>query len=343
MTSPNSEITVRLPLQSRKLDVSRPYAFVNDQTRHYNYLRDHDLGLSLGAREKLDQLNPFLRNGTVMPGEVVVVSDGPAHMCTPEETQLMQLASEVRGAMIGMTGHDSYVMTQNFDMIQSIMSYGSIGIGASTAAWSQHLKGLEELLRQTETLHKRWRAGAITNDQFFALRKALFSRIEVSLKGIGRFGSGLGNDGKMKRILGISSKSYLHTGEIRDYTRKVRGVSRVASAMSKGTYVGIALDVGAGALEIQEACSAGREQECTKAKYVEGGKTAVGIGLAAVGGTAGTYVAGAVCLAIGIPTGGVGTLACAVIGGAIGAYGGGLAGAHVGELTGQKLYEQIER
>lgn len=38
--------------------------------------------------------------------------------------------------------------------------------------------------------------------------------------------------------------------------------------MSKGTYVGMALDVGAGALEIKEACSTGREEECSRAKYV---------------------------------------------------------------------------
>jgi hypothetical protein len=139
MTSPSSQITVRLPLarkglraaailQRRKLDVSQPYAFVNDQARHYIHLRDQHLALSMNARSKLDQLNPFLRNGMVMPGDVVVVSDVPTHMCTPEETLLMQLSFEVRGAMIGMSVHESTVMTHNFDLLQSVMSYGSIGI-----------------------------------------------------------------------------------------------------------------------------------------------------------------------------------------------------------------------
>lgn len=146
--------------------MSQPYAFVNDQARHYIHLLDQHLALSMNARSKLDQLNPFLRNGMVMPGDVVVVSDGPTHMCTPEETLLMQLSFEVRGAMIGMSVHESTVMTHNFDLLQSVMSYGSIGIGASTAAWSRHLKDLEDLLKQTEALHQRWRAGAMTNDQF---------------------------------------------------------------------------------------------------------------------------------------------------------------------------------
>lgn len=323
--------------------MSRPYAFVNDQAQNYTYLRDHRLAIPIGARPKFDQLNSHIRNEVVMPGQVVVVSEGSAQMCTPEETQLRQLAQNVRMAMTGTVHAENKVMVQNFDVLQSIMTYGSIGIGASTGAWSKHLTEIENLLKETQTLHQRWRSGALTNDQFFAQRGALFTRIDTHLKGIGRFGTGLNNQGKMKRILGISSKSYLHTGEIAGYAKHVKGVSKMASAMSKGTYVGIALDVGVGALEIQEACSVGREEQCTEAKYVEGGKTAVGIGLAAIGGTAGTYLAGAVCIAIGIPTGGVGTLACAVIGGSLGAYAGGRAGSHFGEQAGDKLFEQIER
>ena len=121
----------------------------------------------------------------------------------------------------------------------------------------------------------------------------------------------------------------------------MRKISKAAKALSNGTYVGIALDVGAGALEIQEACSVGREDECKKAKYVETAKAATGIGLAGVGGYLGSSTAGIICLAIGIPTGGVGTLACAVIGGAIGAYAGGQAGSYLGEGTGTNIYEYM--
>jgi len=94
-------------------------------------------------------------------------------------------------------------------------------------------------------------------------------------------------------------------------------------------------------LEIQEACSVGRDEQCTKAKYVEGSKTVIGVALAGAGGTVGAYAAGAVCLAIGIPTGGVGALACAVIGSAAGGYLGGQAGSYVGEKSGLTLYEHV--
>ena len=321
--------------------MSQPYAFFNDQPRPYVHLRDHHLALSMNARSKLDQLNPFLRNGMVMPGEIVVVSDGSTHLCTPEETQLMELASQVRGAMIGMTSHESSVMTHNFDLLQSFMSYGSIGIGASTAAWSKHLKALEDLLKQTEALHQRWRAGGVTNDRFFAQRRALFSRMQESLKGIGRYGSGLNNQGKMKQILGISSKSYLHTGDIRGYASKVRGVTTMASAMSKGTYVGVALDVGVGALEIKEACSTGREEECTRAKYVETGKTVGGVGLAWFGGTAGAAAGQSICVGLGAVSGGLVIAGCALVAGAVTAWGSGKVGSMIGEGTTTIMYEAV--
>ena len=321
--------------------MSQPYAFVNDQARHYIHLRDQHLALSMNARSKLDQLNPFLRNGMVMPGDVVVVSDGPTHMCTPEEALLMQLSFEVRGAMIGMSVHESSVMTHNFDLLQSVMSYGSIGIGASTAAWSKHLTHLEGLLKETEALHQRWRAGGMTNDQFFTQRRALFSRLEVSLKGIGRFGSGLNEDGKMKRILGISSKSYLHTGEIRGYAKNVRGVSKLAGALSKGAYVGIALDVSAGALEIKEACSTGREEECIRAKYVETGKTGGGIMASWYAGSAGAIAGESICVGLGAATGGTVLVGCALVAGALSALSGGKLGSMFGESSTTLLYERI--
>jgi hypothetical protein len=121
--------------EAGRFSVSKPYVFVNDRPQSYHYLRDRLLAIPNGARPKFDQLNPYLLNNVVMPGEVVVVGDGPVHMCTPEETQLMQLAHDVRMSMIGASSTERGVMVQNFDLLQSIMPYGSIGIGASTGAW----------------------------------------------------------------------------------------------------------------------------------------------------------------------------------------------------------------
>jgi hypothetical protein len=323
--------------------LSRPYAFINDEVRDYYVFRDRTLNVPVSARAKFDQLNTHLHPHIILPGEVVVMTDGPAHLCTPEEHELMALARDVHMSMIGHDYRTSQVLVQNYDLLQSFMGSGSIGIGSATGAWSSHLRELESLLRETEELMKRWRSGALTNDQFFAQRKIVFAKIETRLKNIGRLGSGLDTRGKIKNVLGISTKNYLHTGELRGYARNVRKISATAKVLSRGTYVGVALDFGVGALEIQEACSMGREDVCTKAKYVETGKAAGGIlGSALVGGALGA-ASGSICAAFGIPSGGTLLVGCAVVFIAAGSIGGGLGGSALGEMGGTKIFSLSER
>lgn len=323
--------------------MSRPYAFINDEVRDYYEFRDRTLNVPVSARAKFDKLNAHLFAHQILPGQVVVMADSPDVLCTPEEYELMALALNVRMSMVGHDFQSSRIMTRNYDLLQSIMGYGSIGIGSTTGAWSTHLRELESLLKETEELMKRWRSGALTNDQFFAQRKVVFSKIETRLQNIGRLGSGLDNRGKIKNILGISTKSYLHRGEIRGYAQTVGKISTTAKVLSRGTYVGIALDVGVGALEIQEACSTGREDVCTKAKYVESGRTAGGIIGSAAGGFFGGSAAGGICVALGIPSGGAVVLGCAIVGGIAGAIGGGTTVSPYGAEGGELLFSTFEK
>lgn len=271
------------------------------------------------------------------------MTDSQPQLCTPEENELMALARNVRLSMVGHDFTSSRVMIHNYDLLQSIMGNGSIGIGSVTGAWSQHMGELEVLLKDVETLMMRWRSGALTNDQFFAQRKVLFSQVETRLAHIGRLGSGLENRGKIKKILGISTKSYLHTGDLRAYAQNVRKVSTTAKVLSKGTYVGVALDVGVGALEIQQACSMAGDDACAKAKYVESGRIAGGILGSTVGGWAGGSVAGGICVALGVPSGGAVTLGCMVVGGIVGALGGGTILSQHGAESGTVLFSVWER
>ena len=323
--------------------MSRPYAFINDEVRDYYQFRDYTLKVPASARAKFDQLNAHLRPHPILPGQVVVMTDGPSHLCTPEENELMMLASDVRLSMVGHDPHSSRVMVQNYDVLQSIMGYGSIGIGSTTGAWSAHLRELEKLLKAVENLMQRWRSGALTNDQFFAQRQVLFTKIETRLQNIGRLGSGLGNQGKIKDILGISTKRFLHTGELRGYAYNVRRISATAKVLSRGTYVGVALDVGVAALEIQEACSLGREDVCTRAKYVESGRAVGGIAGSMLVGGAGAAASGSVCAALGLPSAGTVLIGCAVVFGVAGAIGGGKLGSPMGAVTGEHLFSWFEQ
>jgi hypothetical protein len=141
-------------------------------------------------------------------------------------------------------------------------------------------------------------------------------------------------------MLGISTKSYLHTGEIRGYAKRIGGVAKAANLLKKGTAVGIGLNVASTALEIKEACSVGRDEVCEKAKYVEGTKLVGGVSLGSVLGGIGATAGTTACVAVfGIPSLGVGALGCGIIGGVLGASGGGMAGEAGGEAIGEILYE----
>ena len=111
-------------------------------------------------------------------------------------------------------------------------------------------------------------------------------------------------------------KSSLLHGEIRNYVEKFEGVARASKLIKKGVYVGIVLDTASTAIEIRTACSTGRE-ECTKAKYVEGGKLVGSVGVAAAAGTAAASTATAVCVAVLGSATGPGTLACMVVAAAV--------------------------
>ena len=164
-------------------------------------------------------------------------------------------------------------------------------------------------------------------------------KLEAQLNKMAAYGSGLRNKGSIKRTLEISTNSYLHTGEIQKYADKLAGVTKAAHWVKRGTYIGIALDVASTGLAIREACMLGREEDCRKAKYVEGGSLAGGLGLGGLGGAVGGFIGPMTCVAVGIPTGGTATVACAVLGGALGGVSGGELGGMIGEEVGEVLYE----
>ena len=140
-------------------------------------------------------------------------------------------------------------------------------------------------------------------------------------------------------MLQLSTKSFMHIGELAGYADKVGAVAKATALMSKGIYVGIGLNVISTGLEIKEACSTGREEQCTKVMYVDGR------GL--LGATAGSYFRGnlgasagiGICVVgFGLPTGGLGAITCVVIAGALGGYIGGTLGGAGAQATGDLLY-----
>lgn len=324
--------------------MSKAYIFINEHVQPYSYLKSN-LNLGKKSSVKFDVLNSHIVNTVVLPGEIIIVGDDSVSICTAEEAFYMRKALEVHLAIMTNGMQSDGFLVENHELLTRILGYSSIGIGAVGGAWSKHLDGIKKTLENIETAHGELprSGGAGSRDAFYAKRKALFEKLDGQLKSFARLGSGLRNQGSIKDMLGISTKSYLHTGTIAGYAETINGVAKASSLMKKGTYLGVGLSVTATGASIYNACTTGREDQCRKAKYVEGGKLSGGLFGGSFGGMVGGLAASAGCaVAIGVVTGGAGALACSVVGSGLGGWAGGEVGGKMGERGGDLIYEYFE-
>lgn len=306
------------------------------------------LGVLFGSAQakpdNFDRLNPGLRS-RVLPGEMIVLGDPKARECTAEEARLMEVAAEVNRETRELTEGEAQFLADNYDFLQFMVSSGAAGIGAGSFAIGQQLNSIKAALGELEELHQRSysRHGHLNHETFFHERRAIFRRLDFALGSIARRGMSLDADSKLKRALGLSSKSIVHhwktagVGDIPGYSTHYGRVASAARWTSRVGYAGIALDLGATTMAIREACTFGSETECERASYTEFGR----FGGSAFGGGAGGTAGVGLCIGIGFSSAGIGGLACALILGGAGSVLGGQAGGDLGESFGDKLYELI--
>lgn len=92
-------------------------------------------------------------------------------------------------------------------------------------------------------------------------------------------------------------------------------------------------------MKAQEVCKAGNVGACEHVRLTEGGSF---IGTVLGGATAGTLltpVAGPICLALGVPSAGTGTLICGLGVVGVGSWVAGSLGGALGEGVGEIVYE----
>ncbi|MGF6394022.1 hypothetical protein [Pseudomonas plecoglossicida] len=325
--------------------MSEARAYLNLKLQNYHRLKS-DLALTGHSLEKFDVLNSHIANTVVRSGELIIIGDPTTASCTSQEAWMMRQATIAHiGLMRNGQGVDNFFL-DNFETLKSLIAHASVGAGVVSEGWSKHLKAIETTLMEIEKLYQQHLgSGTMTaRDQFYAKRSALFRKLDEQLEKLAAYGSGLRNHGSIKRTLGISTKSYLHTGEIAGYANKVSGVATAANLIKKGTYIGIALDVAATGLEINKACTLGREEECKKAHYVEITSLTLGLGGTSVGAIVGKRLLGATCSVVfGVATRGAGALACGIFGGTAGGLAGGKLGNAGGAEIGEILYEAVSK
>ncbi|MGQ7862242.1 hypothetical protein ACUN0G_23640 [Pseudomonas sp. 32A] len=314
-------------------------AYINQRLIDYDSLKRRILnGASPIAQSKFDALNVHLPGPFVRPGYMVIVPGNTLNESTADEAWLMSQAEAI-SRVLDRDPEAGEAVVNDYDLLQSVLGYSSLGIGSATSTWSTHLNEVTRTLDEIEQAYGRLKQGTVDREEFFKQREVLLKKLNVQLHGAARFGTGLRSHGSLRRILGISTRSFLHKREIKGYAQRIERITAISRHLRKGTYIGLMLDVSAAGLQVKEACASGREDECRKAQFVEGGKLVLGTSGAALLGAAGAKVAGAACkVVLGVALKGTGALTCAVLGGAAGGYTGGTVAGGYGAELGELLY-----
>jgi uncharacterized Zn-binding protein involved in type VI secretion len=299
---------------------------------------------------KFRALNPH--RDVVKAGSMIVLSDPNNHLCTREEALLMETAIWINDALEPLSADEADFMARHRDEIETFLAQGSTAIGVGEAIFAKNLEDVKTVLRDIEALHQRTfrRDGHLRSPDFFAERKQLLSRLDIHLTTLTRKGIGLPDHPNLKSALGISSRSLVHrwtkaggAGQIPGYATHIEGVSKAAKIIKYGGWIGPIIGGGASYMKVQDVCTAGNGEACEKVKFTEGGSFAGGvIGGAVVGSILTGSTAGAICLALGVPTAGTGTLVCGLVVVGVGSLAGGAALGKVGEQVGEIIYESTQ-
>lgn len=293
------------------------------------------------------RLNPQLTE-YAKPGQLIVLSDPLNQQCGREEAMLMEAAAVVNDALAPMSDEEAAFMVRHQGEIAAMLAPMATSVGVTTAMIGSHLDGVKDSLRGIEALHTKYfnRDGNLRSPEFFAERKRLFAQLGNRLTTLTKKGTGLPDHPNLKQALGISTRSLVHhwshagaAGQIPGYATHLAGVSKAASYMKWGGWIGVAVGGGASYLKVQDVCAAGQTEACEKIKFTESGSFGLSVALSAGTGRVLTSAATSViCAALGIPSAGLGTLACGIVIVGGGAYAAGKLGEYAGDEIGELIY-----
>jgi len=276
-------------------------------------------------------------------GSIMLVVD-PNKQDEEQITHMQAAKQRIDAALEPLTHQEANFLHNHYATIANFSSIADKGIGLAADPVGKYFENIEKILKEIQETYKNtyMTRGALIGEQFHVRRRQLFKELESVLKvSFLNKAMKLGEYTKIKNALGLSTSSITHkwnqtgVGDIDGYATHIERAAKYVKAMRYTGYVGIGFSGLNSLNEINEACSVGRESECTKKKYTE-------IGSFTLGTSGGVFAGGfaiPLCVAIGVGTAGVGGLACVVIAGAGLGYAGSTVGGSVGEFGGEQLYE----
>ncbi|WP_422630819.1 hypothetical protein [Pseudomonas mucidolens] len=307
-------------------------------------------GRDPAVMSKFQALNPNV--GAVKAGSMIVLSDPNNFQCTREEAVLMEAAAKTNDALKSLSADEADFMARHRDEIETFLAKSSTAIGIGEAMFAKNLEDVKTILHDIEALHQRAFQvdGHLRSPVFFANRKQLLAKLDTHLTTMIRKGVGFPDHPNLKSALGISSRSLVHSwtqsgaaGQIPGYATHIEGVSKAAKNIKYGGWIGTVIGGGAYYLKVQDVCSAGKVEACKKVKFTEAGSFSGGLAGGAVAGLALTGpTAAAICVALGVPTGGLAPLACGVVVVGAGSFASGAIGGALGEEMAEVVYEAVK-
>ena len=257
----------------------------------------------------------------VKPGQILIVAD-PAN--SNQAYQLNHLIAAKQKVNAAMTITDNSVadfLNRNYENIAALTTLGDKVASHVSDAGEKYFRQIESILLKIEqTYQNQFRTqGALIGQQFYAERNALFSQLKPLLNKISRLTLKIKAYDNIRRALGLSTRSLFHewstvgVGAIPGYASYISRASKAASFMKSGGWVALGFSFMNTSNDVYHACTTGREHECAKVAIKEYSKFGGGTIGGVVGGGLATATATPICLAFGVPTAGVGTLACGLV------------------------------
>jgi hypothetical protein len=251
---------------------------------------------------------------------------------------LMQAKTRTSKAVQAGGGDFSAFLHRNYAAIAAFTNYGDTVVGLASDAGERYFGQIKNILVDIEkTYQNQFRmSGALIGTQFQVERARLFGTLKPLLNRLTRAQLNMKEYAQIKHALGLSSKSLVHewstagVGAIKGYSNYIDSASRAAKFMKTGGWVGIGLSGLNTTNDVYNACTSGREQECTKIAVKGYSNFAASTAAGIWGGEGGALLAtGACSIVLGASTFGAGILACGIVGaalgGAAGSWGGGVA------------------
>jgi uncharacterized Zn-binding protein involved in type VI secretion len=302
---------------------------------------------SAAVLNKFHSLNPG--SDLVKAGSIIVLSDPNNQQCTREEAMLTAAAAKANEVADSLSADEADFMMRHRDEISTFLGYGSTAVGVGEVMFARHLKSVENLFKEMNDLHRQslQKHGHLRAPEFFAERKRLLTQLDLHMNGFMRKGIGLQDHPKLKSALGISSRSLVHhwshagvVDSLPGHATHMSALANASKVIRAGGWVGTAVGGGASYLKVQEVCASGGIEACKRVRYTETGGFLGSLtgGVAGAALMSGPIVTG-ICVGLGVPTGGLGTIACGVIVVGVASAVGGQIGARYGEDFGELIHE----